>query len=83
MLQLDGGSNLTAWTCDRAAANHSRANCSECTWWKQPDLLQNANKRISTKAPTIAWFMCLQKPKTSREELSFPECAGRGPWSAR
>ena len=34
--------NLTEWVCSLAAANQSRANCSECTWWQQPDLTRRA-----------------------------------------
>lgn len=72
--------NVTAWACNLAAANKSRASCSECTWWQQPDLTQRAHlrrqlqrprKSITPEPPTTAWFMCLHKPSSSREIAFF------------
>lgn len=64
--------NLTQWVCKLAAANQSRANCSECTWWRQPDLTHRALHRPPTVQPaTTAWFMCLHKANSSREIAFF------------
>ena len=75
--------NLTRWVCDRAAANRSRANCSTCTWWRQPDLTRKADMQHGhNHQPTTAWFMCLHKP-ASEKEVSFFDYVKAAIMSAR
>ena len=62
--------NLTHWVCERAAANQSKANCSTCTFWQQPDLTRARPLKQQHRQPpgsSTAWFMCLHKPTTASE----------------